>query len=372
MRILSSFINYLFYSLILLSISCSNKTIIGDNDNESSVEYIQSHANEYSIFFGIKKVNTLLFQHLKKQGVKTNNEILSLDSLTLKYQNSTLAPLNSLAGIENFENLKYLEISNHQISEVSPLKNLNKIEVLNLNDNKIKHIKILNDLENLIDLFVTGNPIEDFATIQLKLNRIKKINPILFENLTNLGIKSDVEIDSLKELNLSHITKEEQKLTSVAGFNFFTKLKELNLNGHLVSDLSTLGKLKNLETLNILNLPLTEFSSILKNRNLKSIKHNHKELEGWENFNLNSIKEKNYALRMFENGQNPILKIISEKNNNLFNILTSIGIYSDNEIQTRTSLTLKNNKLLNSLAGLEYFTNLESLIGRKALQIFLT
>ena len=59
-----------------------------------------------------------------------------------------------ISKLKDLKNLKFLDISSNQITDISVLKNLNKLEVLDINNlelesNQIKHIKSLNNLEKL-------------------------------------------------------------------------------------------------------------------------------------------------------------------------------------------------------------------------------
>ena len=52
-------------------------------------------------------------------------------------------------GIRQFKNLKQLNISNNEITDISVLKNLNKLEYLDISCNEIKDISVLKNLNNL-------------------------------------------------------------------------------------------------------------------------------------------------------------------------------------------------------------------------------
>ncbi len=67
------------------------------------------------------------------------------------------AGIESLAGIEQFTELKQLNLDSNQISDIQPLSNLIKLELLYLAHNDLKNISPLTHLKKLHTLRLSGN-----------------------------------------------------------------------------------------------------------------------------------------------------------------------------------------------------------------------
>ncbi len=93
-----------------------------------------------------------------------------------------------------FTNLRVLNISDHNLTQIPPIVfQLRSLEVLIIDDNKISNISSdIKELTNLQELHLSGNPIYEFPPELVRLRKLKIVKA------TNIGF-SDKEIESLKE-----------------------------------------------------------------------------------------------------------------------------------------------------------------------------
>ena len=103
---------------------------------------------------------------------------------------------NSYTFLNDLTSLSFLDLSIHNLKDVSFLKNLNALSSLNLQGNKINSLSFLNDLPNLTSLNLALNPISDTALLKV-LPNITSIN---------IGMASLRDTSFLKNFpNLSHL-----------------------------------------------------------------------------------------------------------------------------------------------------------------------
>ena len=129
--------------------------------------------------------------------------------------------ITSLAGIENFTNLAYLNIGHNNIRDFSPLYGLDNLVYLDI---KANHVTSFSQLQNIKSL--------EF----LDLSYI-----VSLEDLSELG-----DISHLKHLYINR--------TSVRDYSYlynFRNIKYLQIEGNHIKDISFLGNMKQLEGLSI-------------------------------------------------------------------------------------------------------------------------
>lgn len=124
------------------------------------------------------------------------------------------AGVSNLQGLENFTNLRSLNLSCNQISDLKPLENLTDITYLNLANNKITSIKNLKNFVNLTELNLQNNQISDISVIAQ------------FSQLTELDIAHNKiwDLTPLKEIlpNLSDLATNDNNLQYQANESTFT------------------------------------------------------------------------------------------------------------------------------------------------------
>jgi Leucine-rich repeat (LRR) protein len=148
--------------------------------------------------------------------------------LTTIHFDPQMASEFTLINLIRFKNLKELDLSGLQISDLSPLARLPHLTTLNLSNTYVRDISLLAGLTQLIDL--------DLSKLELT-------------DLTPL-----TQLIHLRSLSL--IANPITALSPLAGLNQLTKLI---LTGTQVTDISQISGLSHLRILNLTYTPITDF-----------------------------------------------------------------------------------------------------------------
>jgi Leucine-rich repeat (LRR) protein len=103
--------------------------------------------------------------------------------------------INDLDGVQYCTNARAIDVSNNEISDLSPLIGLKNLEELNLSDNQIGYIDALSYLGSLRSLFLCNNYIDD-------------VSPLFeLENLEYVDLSGNkIDIEQIDRLAASGIT----------------------------------------------------------------------------------------------------------------------------------------------------------------------
>ena len=130
--------------------------------------------------------------------------------------------LREIGALEEFSEVRILNLSNNEIGDIRPLMHLAKLESLNLAGNEVSDLRPLMGLPNLTKLDVSNN---------------------LVVETVPLGV-----ITSLEELNLSG-----NRLSSFSGLEKLRRISDLNLSGTGLKD-AVLSEFYDMHSLTRLNL----------------------------------------------------------------------------------------------------------------------
>ncbi|GHU61511.1 hypothetical protein AGMMS49983_01370 [Clostridia bacterium] len=123
------------------------------------------------------------------------------------------------------------------------------VEILDLSEKNISDISPLASLTNLTDLILWGNNISDISSLAS------------LTNLTILGLGGN-EISDISPLasltNLTFLGLHQNNISDISPLASLTNLTELNLEQNRISDISSLKKLKNLQYLQLGGNPLMQ------------------------------------------------------------------------------------------------------------------
>jgi len=186
--------------------------------------------------------------------------------------------LTNLEGIEKYESVTSLDLSDNLLTDISPLTKLTKLENLNLKNNLIKDISPLAKLKNLRTLNLNKNPIENYFPL--------------------------IELKSLEILNI--------ECNIVGDLDFLAKMKSLKflyVSSPFLEDISGLSELNNLKGLSISNTS-NQFERYKEGNNCTTIMH------------LKSLLDFNYKKNIGYNMARAILKSNSLKSVNGLSIRT--------------------------------------------------
>nr|XP_021492612.1 leucine-rich repeat-containing protein 23 isoform X3 [Meriones unguiculatus] len=234
-------------------------------------------------------VPTPLTEAMMKEGLsllcKTGNG-LGHAYIKLEAKDRDLTDINILRA---FIHLRYVDISENHITDLSPLNGLTHLLWLKADSNQLRSAR-LNDLPYLqiasfsynqitdtegishprlgsLDLkgnrirFVTGLDPEKLAnlhTLELRGNQIESTEGINLPNLKNLYLAQNMlkKVQGLENLgNLTTLHLRDNQIETLDGFSKEMKsLQYLNLRNNLISDLGELAKLQDLPKLRALVL----------------------------------------------------------------------------------------------------------------------
>ncbi|WP_293332582.1 leucine-rich repeat domain-containing protein [Microcoleus sp. CAWBG58] len=185
----------------------------------------------------------------------------------------------------------HLNLSDNQISDITPLQSLTNLTILNLSDNQISDITPLQSLTNLKELIFHKNQISDITPLQsltnltdlyLGSNQISDITPL--QSLTNLislflNYNQISDIKPLQSLaNLTYLYLYTNQISDITPLQSLTNLTKLILGGNQISDITPLQSLTNLTSLNLSDNQISNLTPLQSLTNLTSLSLNHNQI----------------------------------------------------------------------------------------------
>jgi Leucine-rich repeat (LRR) protein len=158
----------------------------------------------------------------------------SLEELNIAYNK-----ILSLEGIEKLPNLTSLDFSGNGLYDMTSIKYCEKLENINMSGNKINKLTELQQLIHLTSLQLSDNGVSDLTDLR-----------------------------NLSQLRYLDISKNQ--LSDISVLSGLSNLITLDISNNTnLSDISSIQKIKNLESLNITNCPLSGFSELYRLKKLK-------------------------------------------------------------------------------------------------------
>ncbi|MFX0000103.1 MAG: leucine-rich repeat domain-containing protein [Candidatus Hodarchaeota archaeon] len=145
-------------------------SILRDRKKFPLIQYVNKHLEYFEDFkfeHNFVKYDSRIVAIFRNNKIYLNNQnIRKISSLNLinakaddvKYLDLSNNQISDLNGIEIFSNLSVLKLNNNKISKIDGIQNLRRLEKLLLRHNRITEIKGLKDLTNLKYLDLTNNP----------------------------------------------------------------------------------------------------------------------------------------------------------------------------------------------------------------------
>lgn len=286
-------------AIAILESSTSGSSVI-----EKRLEQLRLAKEEYDagktvIICGEPYASDTEVLDLSEMGLKSSrlSDISKLTELkNLDLSDNAITSLDFLKGLDK---LNTLDLSGNKIKDISPLKGLVELHTLYLDDNKIEDFSPLYGLKELSILSITGMEISETQLSELQnalpgcLIYSDDASPDVVEltlggktfnsdvknlNLSGCGI-TDISLLSLctelEKLDLSgNSVKDLTPLMDITG------LKSLNLENNKVSDLKPLMGLKKLEYLNLSGNDVTSITALSELKSLTELHLSHNELKG--------------------------------------------------------------------------------------------
>lgn len=153
---------------------------------------------------------------------------------------------SDIVDLQYMTNITGIDLSNNNITDISPISNLTNLSYLCINDNNISDISALSKLTNLRELFLINNSISDISALS-KLTNLRKL--FLINN-------SISDISALSNLtSLEWLCLDNNSISDISALSTCTMLNEVSLPDNNISDLTPLSKCR-LSCLDVSNNPL--------------------------------------------------------------------------------------------------------------------
>jgi hypothetical protein len=328
-------------------------------------------------------------------------QFVAVDSLNLsgKRQITHLRPLSEL------RDLKFLDISQTTIADLSPIANITLLESLNLSNTPTAAIKFIKYSDRLRFLDISATPIEDISELinlsnlqVLKaantsiqsfavLNQFKQLIELdltesgfnSIENIKDLGVLESLTLSKNYILNysllsnlrsLARLDLSETNFEDLSSLSTLTKLVQLDITSCKVSDLSPVSSLPTLKKIAADNTGLSQEAATLFVRNHPEVLliHHVKDLQSWwEGLSMawKAVLIKiNPALEL----ERPRIEILTQTLNLPALNLDDSGIESLMPLVrfvSLSSISLSNNPLVGNLLPLQEVKTIRKLVAKK-------
>lgn len=185
-------------------------------------------------------------------GELTDQQLSMLDTLVA---GGVFGKVSSLEGIERCSNLQCLNMSLHNLSDITPVAQLKNLAELELDQNRI-----LTDISPLAGL-------TELRKLNLQANRVSDINPLRnLAKLTFLNLMTNpiTDVSVLKNMiELDELWLDSSRIVSASVIAGFIKLRILWMTDCDLSDVSFLADLSNLHLLHLGGNHIMDISSLV-------------------------------------------------------------------------------------------------------------
>ena len=149
-----------------------------------------------------------------EQDVLDYCQINNLNFDDIRFLNLSYNELTDISGIKLFKNLNDLWLNDNNLTDISDLKNLNYLRELDLNNNKIEDISAVKNMSSIFSLDISDNLISEISVLS-NLNYLKNLKII------NLKLELDqiIYINNCKSLEI---------LYCFGGFKDMKNIEKLN------------------------------------------------------------------------------------------------------------------------------------------------
>ncbi len=272
------------YFRVTLNRNLQGVTVSNDTVNASQLRYVELNLNESEKQLKIASIYTTKlsereelaswwnevpyeWQELLKEKIDVSidsvnfrmlKEMSSLERIDVSGNQyiRTLEPLSKL------NNLKYLDVSSTNISDIVPLRNLTKLETLICSQTAVSSLEPLKYSTNLLELIADATKISDLSVLA-NFSRLEKlyISSTPVYQLTNLK--------DVKDLRFANTA-----ITSLDAISGIKGLVNLDCSSTNVKDLSPLSAAQNLKILNIEYTPVSDLGPLSGLKQLEIIMGN--------------------------------------------------------------------------------------------------
>ncbi|MEB2779816.1 leucine-rich repeat domain-containing protein [Algoriphagus sp. C2-6-M1] len=208
----------------------------------------------------------------------SNTQITELGPISnvtfLEYLDVSNTPTSDIQFIKYSDRLQHLDISNTQITDISELVNLNAIRSLRVEETPIMSFAVLNEFDSLKSLYISKSGFNNAENIK----NLSKLENLDLSNNYLINFSQLSDLASLRNLNLANTNIQD--LTPLSGLK---NLEVLDITGTEVSDISALnGKSELTKVLaDETKLSVTASDNFTRNNPKVLLIHHVKDLESW-------------------------------------------------------------------------------------------
>lgn len=250
-----------FISNIYLQIG--NINIVGGQGSisDSYLNNLVNYIDDKEVIFNDENLDKAVREKL---GIKNSNKRIYKSQLkNVKTLDVSGYNISDISGIDKFENLQELNLNKNKIHDLSPLEHMTTLENLNLSTNDIENIEPLKKLYSLRYINLSNNRIR-------KISYLDDIRGLRHINLNNNEIDYLPNFDNLRILNYLDLSNNHG-LGSASKLEDLRNLKVLKLRNVGISSISFLEKLTDLEELDLSKNSITNLDDMKKLQNLKKL-----------------------------------------------------------------------------------------------------
>lgn len=178
---------------------------------------------------------------------------VSVDSLDISGTDSLL----DLTPIQAMRELKYVDLSDTQITELGPISNVTFLETLDLSNTPAQDIKFIKYSDRIKSLNISNTQVSDIS----ELTSLTKLEEL---NASKAPIMSFAVLNQFKNLKLLNLS--ESGFNNAENINELALLEVLDLSRNYFINASELQKLTNLKTLDLAETNVQDVT-VLKDMN---------------------------------------------------------------------------------------------------------
>ena len=250
-------------------------TLNGGVVDETIITYkvIQSSNATDSLIFNDENLCEAIYQSLLNN--KSEYSTLSRAKSILNIEQSEISritelnlagyKIRDLTGLESFENLSKLNVSENIFTTIDPLKYCTNLMELNASNSPISdNNSAIIQMKQLTKLDLSNTGMTNIGNLNKLVNSFEEgencyINDL---NFSSNKIENILGIEKLAELQNLYISNNQ--ISDISNLEKLSKLKVLNISSNNVCDISKLANISTLRTLNISNNKIKDISSVYK------------------------------------------------------------------------------------------------------------
>ncbi|WP_461568075.1 leucine-rich repeat domain-containing protein [Thermincola ferriacetica] len=229
------------------------------------------------------------------------------EATNLRYLNLSNNNLQDVSNLQSAVNLTHLSLAGNNLNSIDSLASLTNLISLVVSENQIGDVSAVGSMPNLMDLDVSNNQISDYQPVAEYLNRLASmpVYPVLgnvtdvvyFEDIIGTGFTADMlanQVVSISDPNLERVIRSKigfststlfkrdlegitdldasaAGITNLDGIENLVNLKRLDLSNNNISDIEPLKDLANLTSLNLSNNNITAIDDLSNLTNLNEL-----------------------------------------------------------------------------------------------------